>query len=88
MINWRNIKTDGLPTNGNKKYLVTDGKDISTSGVEGITNYNGTTPIFTFKKWCGDDNTGEDNGCCSGTPYFDLTPTHWCPTDELNLPEN
>lgn len=84
MINWRNIKTDGLPTNGNIKYLVTDGKDISTSSVNISTNY--TTKETKFISWTGDDNTWEDNQCCSGTKIFDLIPTHWCPLDEVNLP--
>ena len=42
--------------------------------------------IKTFKGWIGDENTYEDNSCCSGERMFDLIPTHWCPTDELNLP--
>ncbi len=78
MINWRDIKTVGFPTDMYKKYLVTDGKDISTSD---ISTNNGK-----FVDWKGDDNTGEDNQCCSGTKYFEMLPTHWCPIDELNLP--
>jgi len=89
MINWRNIKTEGYPTNGNIKYLVTDGKDISTTEASGNTHFKGDgNPIFTFSKWSGDDNTYEDNQCCSGPRCFDMTPTHWCPTNELNLPTN
>lgn len=78
MINWREIMSVGFPTDINKKYLVTDGKDISTSD---ISTNNGK-----FVDWSGDDNTGEDNQCCSGTRYFAMNPTHWSPIDELNLP--
>ncbi len=87
MINWRSIEKDGLPTNGSKKYIVTDGKDISTSDVRGTTRFKGDgNPIFTFEGWSGDDNTFDDNQCCSGTRMFEMKPTHWCPIDELNLP--
>jgi len=86
-INWRSIKDVGYPTNTNKKYLVTDGKDISTSDIYGSTLYKGDgNPVFTFKGWSGDDNTWEDNSCCSGTRMFELVPTHWCPVDEIPLP--
>jgi hypothetical protein len=86
-INWRSIQDDGLPTDTNKKYLVTDGKDISTSDIYGSTHFKGDgNPTFTFKGWGGDDNTWEDNSCCSGTRVFDMQPTHWCPTDEIALP--
>mgnify|MGYP006901792388 CR=1 FL=1 len=78
MIQWRNIKDVGYPTNSNKSYLVTDGKEISTSNIY--------TTNKTFMGWAGDENTYEDNQCCSGIPMFDLIPTHWCPTDEINLP--
>lgn len=84
MINWINIKDNGYPTNENIKYLVTDGKDISTSDISIIRNYNSGESIF--KAWTGDDNTWEDNQCCSGTKIFDMTPTHWIPLSELNLP--
>lgn len=88
MINWRSIKDIGYPTDGNKKYFVTDGKDISTTEVSGVTHFKGDNkPTFTFKSWSGDDNTYEDNSCCSGTKVFDMTPTHWCPIDEINLPK-
>ena len=83
MIKWRSIKEFGYPTDTNKKYLVTDGKDISTSVV---TNYFNTVERVKKLKFTGDDNTYEDNSCCSGTQMFDLTETHWCPIDELNLP--
>lgn len=87
MINWRDIKTDGFPTDVNKKYLVTDGIEISTTEISGITKYNvNNTKVFTFRDWIGDENSGEENNCCSGERYFSITPTHWCPTDELNLP--
>ena len=85
MINWRCIKTDGTPTDSNKKYLVTDGKDISTSD---ISVYNFSKGKIRFDGWTGDDNTWEDYHCCSGTRKFDLVPTHWCPIDELNFPGN
>jgi len=87
MINWRSIAEVGTPTDSNKKYLVTDGHDISTSDIYGRTLYRGVgESTFTFKGWSGDDNTYDDNQCCSGERMFDLEPTHWCPTDELNLP--
>lgn len=86
-INWRRIVDVGLPTESNKKYLVTDGKDISTSGVSGVTRFkDGEKPKFTFKEWTGDDNVWENNNCCSGERIFDMKPTHWCPVDEINLP--
>jgi len=89
MIHWRSIKELGYPTNTNEKYLVTDGKDISTSGIYGSTFFKkGEKPKFTFKGWDGDDNTYEDNSCCAGTPMFEMVPTHWCLTNELNLPLN
>jgi hypothetical protein len=84
MINWRTIKEVGYPTDSNKSYLVTDRKDVSTSNVSIQKNYN--TGETKFNKWTGDENTYEENPCCSGTPMFDLTPTHWCPTDEIELP--
>lgn len=84
MINWRNIVEKGYPIDNSKSYLVTDGKSISTTNIDVVRDYNaGTTK---FKKWTGDENTYEDNQCCSGTPCFDLIPTHWCPTDEIELP--
>ena len=88
MINWRSIAEVGFPTDGNKTYLVTDGTDISTTEAGGITNYSDGKPKFKFKEWVGDENTGEDNSCCSGERYFDMKPTHWAPTDEINLPKN
>ena len=84
MINWRSIREVGHPTDCNKSYLVTDGKDVSTTNVSITTFYN--TGKTSFNKWTGDENTYEDNQCCSGTPMFDLIPTHWCPTDEIELP--
>lgn len=87
MINWRSIEKDGYPINDHKAYLVTDGKEISTTNISGIRHFKGDgNPTFTFKRWSGDENTYEDNGCCSGIRMFELKPTHWCPTDELNLP--
>jgi hypothetical protein len=89
MINWRSIAEVGYPTNSHKTYLVTDGKDISTSDVSGSTHFKGDgNPIFTFKGWSGDENTYEDNSCCSGERMFHMVPTHWAPTDEINLPKN
>lgn len=83
MINWRCIKIHGFPTE-DKKYLVTDGIDVSTS--DASINRDYVTGKSKFIKWIGDDNNVEINECCSGTPFFDLTPTHWCPIDEINLP--
>lgn len=89
MIDWRNIEEVGYPKDSNKKYLVTDGKDISTTDIAGSTLFKGDgNPVFTFKYWSGDDNTWEDNQCCSGERMFDMKPTHWCPVDELNLPND
>jgi hypothetical protein len=89
MINWRNIKEVGTPTNVDISYLVTDGTDISTSDIYGRTDYNNGVilPKFHFKGWSGDEFTYEDNECCSGERVFDMTPTHWCPTYEINLPK-
>lgn len=86
MINWRSIAELGPPLE-DKKYLVTDGKDISTTDVKLNCDYRGGPPIVTFKGWRGDDNTFEDNSCCSGTVMFAMEPTHWCPIEELTLPE-
>ena len=87
MINWRCIKDVGNPTNSRKTYLVTDGRSISTSDINVSTRYkDNETPISTFKGWTGDENTYEDNSCCSGARMFDMSPTHWCPVDELNMP--
>lgn len=86
-IKWRSVKEVGTPSDQNGEYLVTDGIDISVSGISGRTHFKGDTkPTFTFIEWTGDANTGEDNSCCSGERYFDITPTHWCPIEELNLP--
>jgi hypothetical protein len=84
MINWRSIKEVGYPTDSNLKYLVTDGKDISTSDASINKNYN--TGETKFNKWIGDDNTWEYNDCCSGERVFEMKPTHWCPINEINLP--
>ena len=78
-MNWRCIKEAGYPTDNNKSYLVTDGKSVSTTNIDVVGN-------ATFKKWTGDENTYEDNSCCSGDPMFDLKPTHWLPTDEIPMP--
>jgi hypothetical protein len=87
MINWRSIAELGPPLE-DKKYLVTDGKDISTTDAKLSRDYRGGgPPIVTFTGWSGDDNTVEYNECCSGTVRFEMNPTHWCPIDELNLPE-
>ena len=89
MINWRKIKDVGFPTDGNKKYLVTDGKDISTTTIAVEHSVKeGESLKTTFTDWVGDDNTYEDNSCCSGIQCFSMTPTHWCPIDELNLPDS
>lgn len=84
MINWRSIKEIGLPTKDDQKYLVTDGKDISTSTCDILKNYN--TGESRFLNWEGDDNTHEENSCCYGTKVFIMNVTHWCPISELNLP--
>ena len=84
MINWRSIEKDGYPKDTNKSYLVTDGKEISTTNASIQKNYN--TGDVRFIEWTGDENTCEDNECCSGEVVFELTPTHWCPTDEIDMP--
>lgn len=89
MINWRNIEKVGFPTDQHEKYIVTDGKDISTTDIYGTTRFKGDgNPKFTFEGWSGDDNTQEYNDCCSGKRVFEMIPTHWCPARELNLPSN
>jgi len=85
MINWRSIKVDGHPTDENKTYLVTDGREISTSDID-VSRYYGDNPRVEFRGWTGDENTYENNECCSGERVFDLVPTHWCLTDEIGLP--
>ena len=84
IMNWREILKVGTPTDANKSYLVTDGKEVSTTNISITTNYN--TGATKFNGWTGDENTYEDNQYCSGTPMFDLIPTHWLPTDEIQLP--
>ncbi len=88
MINWREIKEVGNPLDSNKTYLVTDGREIATSDISISTHFKGDgNPTKTFISWDGDPNTQEYNSCCSGDREFELDPTHWCPTDELNLPK-
>jgi len=100
MVKWRSISKIGYPTDMNKKYLVSDGKDISTSNISGKMHFKGDgNPTFTFTEWLGDDNTyeyndwlGDDNtyeynDCYSGVVIFDMKPTHWSPIEEVNLPE-
>ena len=87
MLNWRNVKIDGNPVNVNGKYLVTDSKDISTSGINGVVWYGGSEAKFTFMGWTGDDNTYEDNSCCSGEKCFDMDVKYWCPVEEIELPK-
>ena len=87
MINWRSIKNVGYPTD-DIKYIVTDGQDISTTLIHVVTTFDDNNKtVKKFKKWTGDDNTYEDNSCCSGPSCFSMTPTHWCPANELNLPK-
>lgn len=87
MIIWRSIKDVGMPTDRNKDYLVTNGKEFSVSGLACNMRFkDGCPPEITKSWWTGDENVWEDNSCCSGERIFDMTPTHWCPTDELNLP--
>lgn len=87
MINWRKIEEVGYPLDDNKTYLTTDGREISTSDI--IVRYSCEDGVMTqkFIRWRGDENTYEDNSCFSGELYFHLRPTHWCPTDEIELPE-
>jgi len=82
-MNWRNIQDVGTPTDVNKSYLVTDGKECSTTNIDIRKDYITGELVFG---WLGDENTYEDNQCCGGTTMFDLTPTHWVPTDEIPLP--
>ena len=87
MINWRNIEEVGNPTDPHMTYLVTDGKEMATTQIYSSTRFKGgEPPITTFKGWKGDENTQEDNDCCSGPLKLLITPTHWCPTNEINLP--
>ena len=86
MINWRSIKEVGCPTDEHKSYLVTDGKEISTSDIDVNRYYGGDNPRSEFRGWTGDGFTYEDNSCCSGERIYDMRPTHWCPTDEIELP--
>jgi hypothetical protein len=87
-MNWRSIKDDGNPTDGNKSYLVTDGKEVAVSDIFGKTHFKGDgDPKYTFQGWSGDPSTYEDNSCCSGERGLDMVVTHWCPTDEVKLPK-
>lgn len=83
-MNWRDISKVGVPLDTSKSYLVTDGKECSTTNIDVKTNCN--TGEKTFLKWTGDENTYEYNECCSGERMFGLIPTHWIPTDEIPLP--
>ena len=84
-MNWKSIEKDGYPMDSSKSYLVTDGEAISTSNINVFTNY--TTQNSRFIAWTGDENTNEDNSCCSGERCFDLEPTHWICTSEIPLPK-
>ena len=93
MIKWRDITTDGLPTDRNIGYLVTDGKDIEYSDID-ITYYSSRNPKTGKReypakiksiRWIGGSVFGTYDEC-SGTE-FDFEVTHWCPTTELNLPK-
>ncbi len=87
-LNWRSIERDGYPSDPYATYLVTDGKEIATTEVSGTIHFKKNEPrIFVFKEWSGDPNTSEYNDCCSGERTFELTPTHWVPVSEINLPK-
>ena len=89
-INWRSIKEVGHPTDANLTYLVSDGRDISTTNMSAkIIVKEGKIIESKFVRWTGDENTWEDNPCCSGERMFDMDRgvTHWCPTNEINLPK-
>lgn len=92
MINWRSITEDGLPTDRNIGYLVTDGESIEYSDIE-IDFYLACNPKtrkneYTAKvrsiNWVGGSVYAVYEEV-SGTE-FDFNPTHWCPVTELNLP--
>ena len=83
MLNWRKISVVGNPLDSSKSYLVTDGTDISTTDID-VHQYH--TGEIKFLDWTGDESTYENNQCCSGERVFDMEPTHWCPTDEIELP--
>ena len=86
MVNWRNIKELGLPNDPELTYLVTDGRFIATTDI--VTSIDSNGGGHKFKEWTGDGFTYEDNQCCSGPRCFELEPTHWCPTNEINLPNS
>ena len=83
-MNWRSIKEEGEPTDSSVSYLVTDGRDVFTTNIDTIKNYK--TGVIKFDRWSGDENTYEDNDCCSGRSMFELEPTHWLPASEIKLP--
>jgi len=85
MLQWRSIKELGNPMDQHIDYLVTDGINLAVSSIHGISYYESPTR-FVFKGWTGCEFTYEDNQCCSGEKIFDMTPTHWCPATEVNLP--
>jgi len=73
MINWRNIKEVGMPTDRTVGYLVCDGEHIEFSY---LCDYDGV--------WIGGSVYAVYEEV--NRTRFDFNPTHWCPVSELNLP--
>ena len=73
-INWRSIKEHGLPKDRTIGYLVCDAENnIEYSDINSYNEWTGGSVYATY------DMSNE---------YFDFFPTHWCPTKELNTPED
>ena len=86
-MNWRSIAEVGMPTDTNATYLVTDRKEVATTQIDRRHRRKPEGGYDSFMMWVGDENTWEDNQCCSGDRQFDLVPTHWMPVNEIQLPE-
>jgi hypothetical protein len=71
MINWRNIR-NGMPTNEEVGYLVSNGEDIDYSELN-----NGL--------WTGSDSVYAVYAESPQTE-FSYNVLYWCPEDECNLP--
>ena len=87
MINWRCVKTDGLPNDANIGYLVSDGKNIEFSDIN--IQYKDPYSSKQPKEIRGVEFIGGSVYAVyeevSGTE-FDFDVQYWCPVSELNLP--
>ena len=86
-INWRSVENDGYPSDENQSYLVVDGKQMSISGIRITYETTYSNQVKDGIEWSGDPHTWEDHQDVNSEERFDLTPTHWCPIDEINFPK-